>query len=534
MSKPSSPRFLGLAALTLVGLLAILTLGGLLALPGTGGGEPPGPFSRTTWLIDQNLPTLTSGFQDWTLCQMGEKVGALPWSLHQLNWGPASLEGASGCGSYESGPSLSGDPFTVSTGSTAASLTDPASNTYCKGYDDPKRGRDGQPLTDEQAQATQAAIDLLRTVQQRSQADQLQAKKNEGKIDQEAGKSAARMSRASAVYDEGGRINVRPIEMHKVTDNKPGAKERLAALLVHELAHTNTPQHNEEEGYRLEINKLCELLPQAADAKAKREICDRIREANEIRRRMRMPAIACPGCEDYGGDGTGGSSSSPSPAPADFDPKYGAYLPTVNDSRYPEYYFVVADTDEGNTLFVSYFRPISDEPIEVGLGLDFYPTAITGAGVGTVYLAGIDNMNRTGIKRVRVILRGVPIFQMVETLLTTTLIQTAVDMDAELDSGETRLVLQDGLGAALWFFDLPTSTLTLFTSSVQVPPLINRRRIILSNHPSAADRTYTVEQRYAWEDFIGNDDEILTIRDVGNDGTVDSWEEYLGSDFILP
>lgn len=64
-------------------------------------------------------PSLTAGFQDWPLCELGDRVESRPPLLGMHRWGPAALLGGSGgcgpCGGGGGG-AYSGDPRSAALG----------------------------------------------------------------------------------------------------------------------------------------------------------------------------------------------------------------------------------------------------------------------------------------------------------------------------------------------------------------------------------------------------------------------------------
>jgi hypothetical protein len=62
------------------------------------------------------FPSLTAGFQDWALCEQGDRVESRPGLLGALKWGPATLGGMSGgCGPCGGG-SFGGNPDSAALG----------------------------------------------------------------------------------------------------------------------------------------------------------------------------------------------------------------------------------------------------------------------------------------------------------------------------------------------------------------------------------------------------------------------------------
>ena len=112
------------ASLVPVGLLAAVLAGsGYLAF---GGGGIPGTEPITIGTPKREgpvpyvggFPTLTAGFQDWALCELGDRVESRPGLLGALKWGPATLGGAGGgCGSCGGGGgSFGGNPESAALG----------------------------------------------------------------------------------------------------------------------------------------------------------------------------------------------------------------------------------------------------------------------------------------------------------------------------------------------------------------------------------------------------------------------------------
>lgn len=109
MPRLTSPR-----SFFLIALLALAVVGGVIAL---GGGDDPVPdFNRTAMMVGTSLPSLDSGYQDWPLCSTENRIETLPWSFRSIHWGPASIEGASGCGGCGGSNSFGGNPFTSGMG----------------------------------------------------------------------------------------------------------------------------------------------------------------------------------------------------------------------------------------------------------------------------------------------------------------------------------------------------------------------------------------------------------------------------------
>jgi hypothetical protein len=63
-------------------------------------------------------PTLTAGFQDWAMCELGGRIETRPPLLGMHRWGPAALlGGGGGCGPCGGGGgSFSGDPRSAALG----------------------------------------------------------------------------------------------------------------------------------------------------------------------------------------------------------------------------------------------------------------------------------------------------------------------------------------------------------------------------------------------------------------------------------
>lgn len=392
------------------------------------------------------------------------------------------------------------------------------------GFSTRKPAHKGVDLRPEDQQSVQAAINEIRNAGQGTNADALQDKMDHGKINREASPSANKDYYASAVQSRGGRMNIGRRRLNRANNSKPGGTEALASTLIHELTHCQGG--DETAALTAQANKACELLAQADSEDDKRFLCSLIREKNKQLKGDGKEPVGCSGCDNYGGDGSG-SPTDPSPVPAYYDPKYGVYLPLEDDNRDPEYYFSIHG---GNYLYVRYTRPISGTFQERVLGLDFYPTAITGSDLQTVYIAGVDADNWVVLKRIRIILGEVPLVQFPQTVLRTSQIQAVVDMDAAFQLGETRLVLLDGPAAKMFFFDLSTGNLSVFTDGVQIPALIGRRSFLYAA-VTDTERDYMLENRFAYEDFIMDDDSILELVDLGNDGTVDSWQTFTGLEY---
>ena len=90
------PRLTAPRSLLLLLVMAVLAVEGLLAFARGGGGEPEGePFSR----IGSAAPSLDSGYQDWPLCSMENRIVSQPRSIRALLWSPAAVVGPTGPGS---------------------------------------------------------------------------------------------------------------------------------------------------------------------------------------------------------------------------------------------------------------------------------------------------------------------------------------------------------------------------------------------------------------------------------------------------
>ena len=61
-------------------------------------------------------PQLDTGYKDWESCELGGRVEAHPGLFHMPKWGPATLLGATGCGSCSGTTTYNGSPKTAGLG----------------------------------------------------------------------------------------------------------------------------------------------------------------------------------------------------------------------------------------------------------------------------------------------------------------------------------------------------------------------------------------------------------------------------------
>jgi len=107
-------------------VLPLLVLGSAgLLLAGDEPGSEITPFHR----LAGSVPLLTDGFADWPLCTMESRVETLPPFFGVTHWGPASIEGASGCRSCGGARKFSGSPETAGLGIALAPPHDFSSDT---------------------------------------------------------------------------------------------------------------------------------------------------------------------------------------------------------------------------------------------------------------------------------------------------------------------------------------------------------------------------------------------------------------------
>lgn len=97
--------------LVLLGSAAIT--GGGLYLSGSGTELDPNRTSAR-WsgsdYINNTAPSLTPGFKDWELCDLGGRIETTPPLFSMPHWGPAALTSASGCSTCGGGVTFSGNP----------------------------------------------------------------------------------------------------------------------------------------------------------------------------------------------------------------------------------------------------------------------------------------------------------------------------------------------------------------------------------------------------------------------------------------
>jgi hypothetical protein len=111
------------ASLVPAGLLFAALAGSGIYLYSGGGGVPgTEPIAIGTPAREGPLPylggspSLTAGFQDWALCELGDRIESRPGLLSATKWGPAALGGMSGgCGPCGGG-SFSGNPESAALG----------------------------------------------------------------------------------------------------------------------------------------------------------------------------------------------------------------------------------------------------------------------------------------------------------------------------------------------------------------------------------------------------------------------------------
>lgn len=71
-------------------------------------------WSNPEWV--GGTPTMTSGFKNWDLCDLGGRIQSTPFLHSMPHWGPASLLNASGCSTCGGSVSFNGDPKTAGLG----------------------------------------------------------------------------------------------------------------------------------------------------------------------------------------------------------------------------------------------------------------------------------------------------------------------------------------------------------------------------------------------------------------------------------
>lgn len=101
-------------------LLCLAFGAGAWFLPSGGGDNEVDP-NRTSprWSSPEyngGSPTLTSGFKDWELCDLGGRIETLPSLFSLPRWGPAALTSASGCSTCGGTVTFNGDPKTAGLG----------------------------------------------------------------------------------------------------------------------------------------------------------------------------------------------------------------------------------------------------------------------------------------------------------------------------------------------------------------------------------------------------------------------------------
>ena len=100
-----------------------LIVGGLLFLAGAGSlmeaGDPALPRGEHRFAGGAYIgggPSLDTGFKDWEFCELNGRVEAHPGLFYMPKWGPATILGASGCGSCSGVTTYNGDPNTAGLG----------------------------------------------------------------------------------------------------------------------------------------------------------------------------------------------------------------------------------------------------------------------------------------------------------------------------------------------------------------------------------------------------------------------------------
>lgn len=104
--------------------IAIAIFGSLLAVSGglvinTDSTDPALERADARWSNPEwvgGTPTLTSGFKNWELCDLGGRIESTPPLFSMPHWGPAALMSASGCSTCGGTVTFNGDPKTAGLG----------------------------------------------------------------------------------------------------------------------------------------------------------------------------------------------------------------------------------------------------------------------------------------------------------------------------------------------------------------------------------------------------------------------------------
>ena len=219
--------------------------------------------------------------------------------------------------------------------------------------------------------------------------------------------------------------------------------------------------------------------------------------------------------------------------PEGFDPRSGVWLPSDPEERAPYFAFAASDPAVGSEdqLRISWFRESDGDLREAFVGIDFYPTAITGDGPELVYLAGLRGGDAVVVEQELELEDELELGDQ-RTLLESEQLDTITCLAlAATPDGEARLVLLDAPRAQLWSLDLETSALALLADGSDRRELVGKRSFFALPQEGSRDVHYLLFERFPFEVAIGGAERVVRLIDVGGDFTIDAFETMSGAEY---
>ncbi len=209
-----------------------------------------------------------------------------------------------------------------------------------------------------------------------------------------------------------------------------------------------------------------------------------------------------------------------------WDAGYGdAFFDSDNFSAHYQFY----NGDDSQVV-----ADVGDLPREVLLRLDVYPTAIEIIGSGELFcVTALDSIGQHWLIRIQFKVEDGTLSEGDRFPLPEN-VQFITDLFAmsRLDVADQRLLLLDGPGGQLWWFDTVNRQFSQFVAlrAKWSGDWANMKSVVASAFPQPSHRAYTLRTVLPVECLLSGEEAILTLTDVGNDGTIDEVQVLTGEE----
>jgi hypothetical protein len=424
-------------------------------------------------------------------------------------------------------------------------------------YTNADKTKVGEPLSPDQESDVQAAINLIKCIEDSNSVtggfaqDMLDAKD----IEHETNKEADKGTRGNSAHTDKGsnsggypnpreEINLGTYSLDRSNLNKPGGKGKLASSIVHELEHIYSGfgyRNNECSARVAQANFLCQLACGAEGcmptAEEKEEYC-RLAERSRIQAQLpsnrsaeqtddwldeKMPACEC--CEASvltvatpsadmiaaashipSGFNTGTDDFGPDGEP-DYDPIF-SFFATPNPYLTVFYYRQSDDILQFTTL------PIT---------LDIFPTAITGDDAGNIFIAGLTPNGTVQVNQYSFAFSGDDILNTSNSIIfTSPHLESISSMTYTVVNGESRIYALDGAGGRFGYYSFLSGQVTNLANKATDPHMTGWKSFEMAIDEASGNMAAQLCMRHANEDYTRGDDELYILVDNDDDGTLDS------------